>query len=135
MSQPCQLLALCHPPALKVLTSIRLLLDSLGNLALARHAHLLLGDGAAPVVEALGLVHGALQRVALSAKQVVGVGARTISLVLEAPNERFRLPALPQAVELVVGAVDVLAVSAFVKVSRVLCYGGQCMLTRGSAAW
>lgn len=73
-----------------VLTSICFLLDSLFDGALVCNAHLLLCDGTAAIIEAFGLVHGALKRVALPAKHVIGVGASCRTL--EAPHEGVGRP-------------------------------------------
>ena len=82
----------------KKLTSVSLLANHVINRTLTRHAHGLLLNSAAPVVEALGLVHGALQRVALPPEHVVGVGA--VSGPFEAPDERVRRAGGPHGVEL-----------------------------------
>lgn len=81
-----------------VLTSVCLLLNRLLNGALVRNAHLLLCDGTASIIEAFGLVHGALKRVALPAKHVIGVGASCGTL--EAPYVGVGCSRGPHAVEL-----------------------------------
>lgn len=82
----------------KTHTAVDVLVDLGLDLALVGHGHGLLGDGAAAVVEALGLLHGAFESVALPAEQVVGVGAEA-AVTLEAPHERLLLARSPQAVE------------------------------------
>jgi hypothetical protein len=57
------------------LTSVSCFADEVLDSALVRDAHLLFLDGATPVVKALGLVHGFLERIALPSKHVVGVRA------------------------------------------------------------
>ena len=71
------------------LTAVSLLVNHVCDLALVGDVHGLLLDGAAAVVEAFGLVHGALERIALPAKQVIGVGA-VAAATLEAPYKRIR---------------------------------------------
>ena len=82
-------------------TAVSLLADEVLDCALVGRGHGLLLDGPAAVVEALGLVHGALQRVALPAEEVVGVGTRAAIRAAEAPHERIGCSSRPQAVELV----------------------------------
>lgn len=79
-------------------TAFSLLADHVLNRALVGDRHSLLGDGTAAIVEALGLVHRALERVALPTKHVVGVGA--VAVAFEAPHERVRGAGRPHAVEL-----------------------------------
>ena len=59
----------------EVLTSVGLLADHVRDGAAVGDVHGLLLDRAAAVVEALGLVHGALERVSLPAEEVVTVRA------------------------------------------------------------
>lgn len=79
------------------LTSVSLLVDHVLDLALVGGGHGLLGDGSAAIVEALGLVHGALEGISLPAEHVVSVGA--VALALEAPHERVGGARRPHAVE------------------------------------
>ena len=80
------------------LTAIGLLADEVLDGALVGNSHGLLLDGSATIVEALRLVHGALQGVVLPAEHVIGVCAVSL-LALEAPDEGV-WPRGPQAVEL-----------------------------------
>lgn len=80
-----------------VLTSVCLLLNRLLNGALVRNAHLLLCDGTASIIEAFGLVHSALKRVALPSKHVIGVSASCGAL--EAPYVGVGCSRGPHAVE------------------------------------
>lgn len=80
------------------LTSINLFADEVLNSALIGLRHGLLLDRAAAVIEALGLVHGALQCVTLPAEHVIGVG--TGRSTLEAPQEGIPvLRGIPKTVE------------------------------------
>jgi hypothetical protein len=65
--------------------------------ALARRSHVLLLDRTAAVVEALRLVHSALQGVSFPSKHVISV--RTVRIPLEAPHERIGRARRPHAVE------------------------------------
>jgi hypothetical protein len=60
------------------LTAISLLADLILDRALVGHGHGLLLDGTAAIIEALGLVHGALQGITLPAEHIVGVRAVTL---------------------------------------------------------
>lgn len=79
------------------LTTNGLLANRVLHLAVVCCRHRLLLDRAAAVVEALGFIHGALKRVALPAKHVIGVSAVTTSLV--APYEWARCTGRPHARE------------------------------------
>lgn len=79
-------------------TAVGLLLNRGLDGALVGNAHLLLRDGAAAIIEALRLVHGALERVALPAKHVIGVGPGRGAL--EAPYVGVGCSRGPHAVEL-----------------------------------
>ena len=82
-------------------TPINILLNKVLNRALVSNTHRLLLDRPAPIIEALGLVHGLLQGVALPAKHVVGVGARAVGAALEAPHEGVLVRlGVPEVVEL-----------------------------------
>jgi hypothetical protein len=78
--------------------TLGLLADEVLDGALVGNSHGLLLDGSATIVEALGLVHGALKGIALPAEHVVGVCAESV-LALEAPDEGVGATG-PQAVEL-----------------------------------
>lgn len=70
-------------------TSVYLLADKVLDSALVGSSHWLLSDGAAAIVEALGLIHGPLERVALPSEHVIRMG--TIALgSLVAPDEGIR---------------------------------------------
>lgn len=79
-------------------TSVSFLADKVIDGALVGSGHGLLRDGTAAIVEAVVLVHGALERVVLPAEHVVGVGAVPTG-ALEAPHEGVGGTRRPQAVE------------------------------------
>jgi hypothetical protein len=82
------------------LTSIDVLADHILDGALVRRGHGLLLDGAAAIIEALGLVHGTLKSIALPAEQIIAVSAVAAGVGAKAPHERVRVARLPHAVEL-----------------------------------
>jgi hypothetical protein len=79
-------------------TSFSCLADHVLDSALAGNVHRLLLDNATAIVEAFGLIHGALERITLPAEQVIGV--RAITITLETPYEGVRSARSPHAVEL-----------------------------------
>jgi hypothetical protein len=65
-----------------------------------RNIHLLLLNGAAAIVEALRLVHGLLQSIALPSEHVIGVGTVSGGTAFKAPHEWVGTAGRPHAVEL-----------------------------------
>jgi len=78
--------------------AVEVLADKVLNLALVGDRHILLGDSTAAIVEALRLIHGLLERIALPAEHVISVSTKATS-TLEAPHKWVRTRS-PQAVEL-----------------------------------
>jgi len=74
----------------KKLTSIDILSDHVLNGTLVGNRHILLRDGSAAIVEALGLIHSKRKCVPFPPKHIIGVCSKP-AITLKTPDERVRV--------------------------------------------